>query len=263
MKVKLQGVEETMLIPLLIKSEETRRSNPRIRDEKAVEMVSCIDYDFSKFKNKSFSHAGVIARTVIIDRETQRYISAHPDAVCITVGCGLDARFYRMDNGLIDWYDLDLSAVMDVRGQLLPEKERVHRLAFSALDESWAAQVVVKGRPVLIIIEGLLMYFTEAEVRKLFEILKRNFPGSTVLAELMPQLSVKGEKHHDTVSKTNAGFKWGVNDGRDVEKLCNGITLTEEWSLNTEMKKYGLVFWLFGTLPMTKNFNDRIAVYRL
>lgn len=263
MKVKLQGVEETMLIPLLIKAEEAKSPKPRVRDEKAVEMVSRIDYDFSKFKNKSFSHAGVIARTVIIDRETRKFISAHPNAICITVGCGLDARFYRMDNGLIDWYDLDLSAVMDVRGQLLPEQDRVHRLAFSALDEKWAAQVDVKGRPVLIIIEGLLMYFTETEVKQLLRILKQNFPGGTILAELMPQLSVKGEKHHDTVSKTSASFKWGVRDGHDVEKLCEGVILSDEWSLNTEMTKYGLVFWIFGTLPLIKNFNDRIAVYRL
>lgn len=112
MKVMLDGVEETMLIPLLIKADETKRPNPHIRDEKAVEMVSRIDYDFSKFKNKSMSHAGVIARTVMIDRETRKFISSHPDAVCITVGCGLDARFYRMDNGRIDWYDLDLSNVI-------------------------------------------------------------------------------------------------------------------------------------------------------
>lgn len=221
MKVKLQGVEETMLIPLFIKAEETKSPKPRIRDEKAVEMVSRIDYDFSKFKNKSFSHAGVIARTVIIDRETRKFISAHPNAVCITVGCGLDARFYRMDNGLIDWYDLDLSDVIDVRRELLPEQDRVHRLAFSALDEKWAAQVDVKGRPVLIIIEGLLMYFTEMEVKQLLGILKQN------------------------------------------EKLCEGIILSDEWSLNTEMTKYGLVFWLFGTLPLIKDINDRIAMYRL
>lgn len=138
---------------------------------------------------------------------------------------------------LIDWYDLDLSAVMKVRKQLLPEHERVHRLEFSALDENWN--------------------------RLLLGILKRNFPGGTVLAELMPQMSVKGEKHHDTVSKTSASFRWGVKDSHDVEKLCDGIVLADEWSLNTEMTKYGLVFWLFGTLPLTKHFNDRIAVYQL
>ena len=263
MQVKLEGVEETMLIPLLIKAEETKRPSPRIRDEKAVEMVSRIDYDFSKFKNKSFSHAGVVARTVIIDRETQKFISFHPDAVCITVGCGLDARFYRMDNGRIDWYDLDLSNVMDVRIQLLLEQGRVHRLAFSAFEEKWTAEVVVKGRPILIILEGLLMYFTEEEVRQLFGILKRNFPGGTVLAELMPAMLVNHGNQHETVKKTGANFRWGVKDASEVERFYKGIALIDEWSFNTEMKKYGLRFRLFGTLPMTKNFNNRLAVYRL
>lgn len=168
-----------------------------------------------------------------------------------------------MDNGRIDWYDLDLPSVMDVRNQLLPEQERVHRLAFSAFDEKWTAEVDVKGRPVLIILEGLLMYFTEEEVRRLFEILKRNFPGGMVLAELMPAMFVNRGNQHETVKNTGVDFHWGVEDAREVERFCEGIALTDEWSFNTEMKKFGLVFWLFGTLPMTKNFNNRLAVYHL
>ena len=55
-----------------------------------MEIVSLTDYDFSQFKNESFSHAGVVVRTVIIDRATRKFISSYPDAVCVTVGCGLD-----------------------------------------------------------------------------------------------------------------------------------------------------------------------------
>jgi len=263
MKVALDGVEETMLIPLCIKAEETKRPNPRIRDVRAVEMINRIDYDFSKFEKKRFSYGGVIARTVIIDREARKFITSYPDAVCINVGCGLDARFYRVDNGRIDWYDLDLPRVMALREGLLPEDERVHRISFSALDEQWAVHVNAGGRPVLIIMEGLLMYFTEDEVRRLLAVLKRHFPGCSILAELTPEFVAKNGKRHETVGKTGAVFRWGVGSGKDVERLCDGLSLTEEWSLNTEMKKYELLFRIIFSLPIVKGFNNRIALYRM
>lgn len=39
MNIQLGKVQETMLIPLAIKANETLRKNPRIKDEKAVEIV--------------------------------------------------------------------------------------------------------------------------------------------------------------------------------------------------------------------------------
>lgn len=43
----------------------------------------------------------------------------HPDAVVISIGCGLDTRYSRLDNGTIYWYDLDLPEPIRVRKQFL------------------------------------------------------------------------------------------------------------------------------------------------
>ena len=51
-----------MLITLWAKATENQQRNPLLRDEKAAEIISKIDYDFSKFKKASFSQAGVCAR---------------------------------------------------------------------------------------------------------------------------------------------------------------------------------------------------------
>ena len=51
---RLQDIPETMLITLWAKAEETRKkpSNALLYDEKALEIINKIDYDFSKFKNE-------------------------------------------------------------------------------------------------------------------------------------------------------------------------------------------------------------------
>ena len=107
MKIKLSGVSETLLIPLWARAEETKRADGLIRDDFAVQLVEQIDYDFAKFSRAKHSQTGVAVRSYILDHETTAFIEQHPDAVCINLACGLDTRFYRVDNGKIDWYNLD------------------------------------------------------------------------------------------------------------------------------------------------------------
>ena len=60
---RLTEVPETMLITLWAKAMETSRRDALLRDEKAVEILRQIDYDFTKFKNAKFSQTGYYARS--------------------------------------------------------------------------------------------------------------------------------------------------------------------------------------------------------
>lgn len=62
MKTKFDGVQETLLIPLIARVVETKKENLWINNKNAVDMVNKIDYDFSRFE-KAASQQGVIART--------------------------------------------------------------------------------------------------------------------------------------------------------------------------------------------------------
>lgn len=259
--ITLKGVQETMLIPLAIKASETKRPHARIHDFKAVEIIEKLNLDTSKY-DKFMSHEGVVARTILFDEATKGYLKKYPQSVCISIGCGFDARFSRVDNGTLTWYDLDLPEVICARKQFFPEHERVHLIAKSALDASWP-QEIKKGDKTIILIEGVLMYFKEEEVKQLLQIIKDNFHDVIILAELMPPLPAKSSKMHDTVKSTEATFKWGVKSGKEVEKLCHGLTLVDEKSFNCEMKKHSLRGRLFASTPVIRNFNDRLAVFTL
>jgi methyltransferase (TIGR00027 family) len=262
----LSGVPDTMLIALHARAAESKSKNHLIYDEKAIELVEKIDYDFSRFDGAGMTRAGVACRTVILDRETKRFISENPDGVCISVGCGLDTRFYRLDNGSIHWYNLDLPEVIAIREQFFTENGRVKMLAMSALDSEWPSLVEAGNRKVLIILEGILMYFTQEEVKELLAIIRDNFPGGTVLMELMSPFAAKNTRHHDTVKKTNAEFKWGVKDGAEVVKLCDGLVFLDEWSLSEVSleRSHGLGRLLLSlAIPIVGKINNRIALYRI
>ena len=262
MKVKLDGVQETLLIPLIARAAETKKANPRINDKNAVEVVNKIDYDFSKFE-KASSQQGVIARTMILDRETQRFVEEHPDGICIAIGCGLDTRYHRICHKNITWYNLDFPDVIALRNKVLDEGNQIKSIGKSALDASWTLEVTEQNKAVLIILEGILMYFAEEEVLQLLAILKEHFPGCTILAEIMNPFIATQSKHHDTVKKTSAVFKWGIRSGKDMEKMCDGLRFVREWNLFDELTDQGFFFKIAPKLPLIRNINNKIVLLRM
>ncbi len=263
MELQLGDVQTTALIPLAIKANETKRSNPRIRDPKAVEIMDTLKVDTSGY-DKFLSHEGVVARTIMLDRQLKEIIEKNPDTVVINLGAGFDDRFSRVDNGSIAWFDLDLPDSMAARRKAFPERERVTMIDGNVLEDAWCAQVrdALKGRsskPVFIA-EGLFMYFTMEQIRDILTILKNNFPeGGTLIAEQNCKLMQGNEKHHDAVKSTNAHFLSGSDSGQEIADLVEGFRLVEEHSFNEEMKKYSLRAKIFALL--LPKINNRWATF--
>lgn len=266
MKVKLDGVAETLLIPLWARAYETKRKKkPLVNDPWAVSLIEKIDYDFDKFENAKNSQRGTAVRSNILDRETKSFIKENPEVVCINLACGLDTRYYRVDNGKISWYNLDLPEVIELRRKLLPiQDERIHEISASMFNREWIAQVEAKNKPVLIILEGAAMYFTEEQIKQLLTTLIENFSPALMLLEIMPSFMVRQQKHHDSVTKTNAHFVWGVDDGHTIEKLHPRIHFCWQQTLYEGYRCHWGVMGALSLIPWwNKNFNDKIVCLEL
>jgi len=124
-----------------------------------------------------------IVRARQFDDKIQAYIAEHPRASVINLGAGLDTTFYRVDNGLIHWYDLDLPAAIDFRRQLLPEPDRVTYIAKSLLDPSWCKDINTE-EGVFMIAGGIFMWFEKSQVQQFFSMLADNFPGGEIVCDV-------------------------------------------------------------------------------
>jgi O-methyltransferase involved in polyketide biosynthesis len=228
-KTKLNGVPETMLIPLRARYLESKKENGIISDPKSIEILDQIAYDFSGKKEVSKgSQIGVAVRTEILDEQTNHFLSEHPDAVVVNLGCGLDTRFHRLDNGSVLWFDLDVQEAIELRKKFFDETDRFKFIPKSVTDFSWF-ETIPKDKPLLFLAEGLLMYFTEEEVKELLGNIGSTFQGAEMLFEAMsPWIAKRTDKHPD-VNKYNATFKWGVKTGAELEEWNRGIDFIEEW----------------------------------
>lgn len=129
-KIEMTGVPETMIQTLYARAMESEREGHLIYDKKAMEIVKEMDYDFTKAKEDAMMRNGVVARTIVLDELVQNYVTAHPNAVVINIACGLDTRFYRVDNGKLRWFNLDLPVTIEVRKKFLEETGRVSVLPY-------------------------------------------------------------------------------------------------------------------------------------
>jgi O-methyltransferase involved in polyketide biosynthesis len=118
----LSGVAETLLITLYIRAMESQRPDALIKDEKAVALVTQMGYDFGRIRLLHLSEANklvIILRNREFDRYARDFLARCPQAVVVHIGCGLDSRFERVDNGQVEWYDLDLPHVIELRREYL------------------------------------------------------------------------------------------------------------------------------------------------
>lgn len=178
----LSGSCESALLSLWV------QANLRSDDPIARKIIKNIEYDFNQFQKHRLLLSFFVPHTNFIDREICSYISTHPDAVIINIGAGLDTRFFRVDNGRIHWFELDLPEIIHLRKQLFSEMNRYKTIASSAADPTWACSITPGDRPVLIIAEGVLMILSKDDVQQFFSIIDSNFPRAELLFETIGPL---------------------------------------------------------------------------
>jgi O-methyltransferase involved in polyketide biosynthesis len=258
MDLKFGDIQETALITLAIRASETARPNARIRDEKAKEIIDTLGVDVSKF-DPFLSHEGVVARTIMFREKLTELLKRSPDAVCVNLGCGLDDKFSQVDNGVLQWFDVDLPDQIAVRRKVFRDRERCVMLDGSALDGAWTKQLP-KAETYIVVMEGVLEYFSKEQVKTCLNMLCDSFAHGYLLAELHSPFLEKHGKQHDAVRHTNATFGWGTKSGREFLALEPRMKLVSERSFNEEMKKYSLRGKLFAIIG--KNINNRLAVFQ-
>jgi O-methyltransferase involved in polyketide biosynthesis len=215
----LGGVSETLLVTLYLRAMETQRPDALIKDEKAVALVTQMSYDFDRIRQIPLSEGNklvIILRNREFDCYARDFLARSPQAVVIHIGCGLDTRFERVcseqpDNGQVEWYDLDLPDVIELRRKLVGgEGVRHHFLACSVLASAWVDTVSAhRRRPFLFLAEVVFEYFEEEQVKSLVLTLRDHFPGAELVFDACSPFDLWVGNLYYSRSKLSAHFRWG------------------------------------------------------
>ncbi|MCX6005468.1 MAG: class I SAM-dependent methyltransferase, partial [Chloroflexi bacterium] len=185
------------------------------------------------------------------DEYVHNFLKNSPYGAIVNIGCGLDTRFWRIDNGKTNFYDLDLPEVIEIKKKLCQEEERYHMIPSSVLDYTWMTDILESNKgPFLFIAEGVFMYLNRQDVVALVLELQKQFPGSELACEVVNDLwlrkpmkaflNVKMQKQFHL--GRGATFNFGIKDSKEMESWGSGIKFLDDWSyFDSHEKKLG---WL-------------------
>jgi O-methyltransferase involved in polyketide biosynthesis len=225
LRVDLSGAPQTMLATFYAKALDADLDKPILGDRYAKEIVERIDYDWKKTSITARNSPGVTTRSAHFDNWARQFLTVHPEAVVLHLGCGLDARFFRLDPGPgVEWYDIDYPNVAQIRRQLYPTHDHYHVVAASVTDPAWV-QDIPGDRPVLAIGEGLTMYLTKEEGVALLRRIIDHFPSGELQFDAFNRLGIKSQWTNAVVRRSGAKLSWGIDGPDDVLKAVPGLRL--------------------------------------
>ncbi len=217
-QARLGAVQQTLFIPLAARASQTQKRHPVLRDPKAAEIVRSIDYDAAKYGRGAGGFVTVL-RTAIIDFWVRSFLAAHPAGTVVEIGTGLNARFERVDNGQVHWFDLDLPDTIDLRRNFFADTSRRQMIAASALDEDWLPAVARSRGPYFFVADGVLVYLPEDQVMATLARMAERFPSALLALDTYPKQTFD-RQHRLAASKgIDARWAWACDDLRSLERF--------------------------------------------
>jgi methyltransferase (TIGR00027 family) len=280
--IALSDVAQTALLTFYCHVMESKKPHPILVDEKAVEVARQLNpllansphqwlrnLAMGKVKKELVVHINLRARRY--DEYAVSFLREHPDGILVNIGCGMDSRFQRIDNGRVTCFDLDLPEMIMFKRQFYAETDRYQFIPASVFDYAWMDQVLSLGkRPVLFMAEGVFMYLEKEKVKDLVLELQSRFPGSELVCEVVTKFFTRKPWDKMVALKLNqqlgvgkgAAFTFGIKNSRELETWHPGIEYLDDWSyFNTRHPRLGWV-GMIGKIQLMRNVQYSVH-YRL
>lgn len=194
--IEKNTVQETLVIPLYGRKMCTERFPNLFRDETALQLMEKIDYDFSELEARSrstmqqFGFLEAAMRQNDLAIEVRDYLSSHPEAAVVNLGCGLDNTGRSCDNGRCRLYNLDFPGVIAVRDALLPAGDREENIPCDLNDFSWMEKID-GSKGAVFFAAGVFYYFPKDQVKALVQAMAAAFPGGKLVFDAAGKSAVK------------------------------------------------------------------------
>lgn len=262
---QLGTVQETLMIPLLGRVQVSKRNTGFFYDKKALEIVEKLDYDYSKFNAAFPTLEGAVLRTRVMDKWLTQLLKRQPNSCVVELGCGLNTRCDRLDNGQATWFDLDLPDVHDIWQYFFEESERRRFLPYSAFDEAWVEPVkAAQAEHHIFIMEGSVVYFEEEKVRALWKMIADNFPNSHVIFDTVNQDWLKQQNHNHAMKAVQARLKWAIDFIHDIEQWDSRYRILKHENLLFPSKDVRSIYpwWIRASAHFSKLlYGDAVSGY--
>jgi methyltransferase (TIGR00027 family) len=222
-KAPVRNVSDTALWVAYFRARETQRPDALFHDPYAERLAGERGFEIANTLPEGNKHEWAwVARTYLFDKFLQREIQEGATLV-VNLAAGLDARPYRMDlSATLQWVEVDLPEIISYKEEVLAGEKPRCRLERISLDLSKVeerralfAELDRRASKVVVMTEGLLIYFATAEVASFAKDLAAGTHFESWIIDLASpgQLRLMQRTSGKQLSEAGAAFRFGPLEG--------------------------------------------------
>jgi methyltransferase (TIGR00027 family) len=266
----LRNVSDTALWVAVYRAEETERKDALFHDPYARRLAGPRGFELIEAMPKGRTYAwSMVARTVLFDRYIADRLSRGTDVV-LNLAAGLDARPYRMASlpRNLTWVEVDLPDMIEYKTAVLKDETPACKLERLAADLSNPetrrkvfADVGARGKDVLVLTEGLLVYLAPDQVASLADDLAAVPSMRSWITDLASPglLKLMRKTWGKTVQEANAPFRFAPEEGPAYFEKHGWHVVKQDSSLReaANVKRLKFPLTLFAMFPDPKAWKPR------
>ena len=234
---KLDGVADTLYLPLAARIYVSKRFPDYFHDEKALSLEKDMPYDEIVSKSSEYFEMAGACRFHYTDQMIREFIAEYRKCNVINLGCGLETAYYRIHPEKdVTFYEMDLPDVIEARRRVLGESANEVLIGGDMFNLRWADDIDT-SLPTMITAIGVFQYFDEVRITGLLQAIKSRFPHGEVLFDAMTMKALKyANDYVKKTGNTGAMMGFGVDDGPAFAQE-NGFELIRQQPFFTDARK--------------------------
>ncbi len=216
----MNNINKTLYIPLFGKSYVSKK-NIILKDKMAEEIWDAEGF-LLKGKSKSKWLAYYMGiRSMVFDRWVKAKMDEDEKATVIHIGCGMDGRITRVENGGHPWFDVDFPEVILERKKYFTEGDGYVMLEGDAREPGWLSSI--PGDSAIVVMEGISMYLQGEEVKSLLDAIGKRFSKVALLMDAYSCFAAKMSKIKNPINDVGVTTVYGIDD---PEGIARGTSLS-------------------------------------
>ena len=263
---RLQGVADTLYIPLTARIYVSRRFPDIFCDPKALELASALPDDSIERRAKEYPHLASVCRYYHLDRMVQAFMERYPVCNVVNLGCGLENAYWRLQppEG-VTFYEMDLPDVIERRRQVLGSSVGDRLVAGDLFDLRWA-DAIDTSLPTLLTVSGVFQYFRREQVLDFIRQARERFALAELIFDATGSQGIAyANRFVRRTGNTSAQMHFYIDDSREFARAA-GVSMVEARDFFREPRRIlGRRITLYSRLAMRIACHGRFrsALYHL
>lgn len=227
---KLEGVANTLFVPLVARIKISKKFPKYFMDEKALELELFLPEGADKGSSE-YSNMASVARYYNMDKTVVLFAKRHAECNIVYLGAGLDTAYDRLNGKFtrrtLHWYQIDLPEVIDVRRKVLGQRVNETLIAGDMFKLEWAKEID-NTLPTLLVVSGVFQYFHKEDIIAFIQECGRAFSHGEMLFDATSESGLKFTNWFiKRTGNASAIMYFGINDSKTFARKC-GMELLEE-----------------------------------